>query len=150
MSPSFDQQISFKSMASSSEEQSPTSSPFMICINPALLCASTVDSTLEATLLPLSEQGRTAFHHGDEASLPSHLHHQGVNMEAFPACVELGPQPNLLAGPLLAARRDMQTPVPSMGDASVIDAASAPFLTPIEFQGNEASVQRPTYRVSAT
>ena len=59
-------------------------------INPALLCAPTVDLSFEATVG--NKQEMPGLHHGDEASLPSHSH---ASAEAFLAYVQWGPQPNL-------------------------------------------------------
>lgn len=66
-----------------------TGSPY---INPALLCAPTGHSTLEATVG--DTRGRTAFHAGNEISLPSHFHYPYAKMEPFLARVQSTPQPN--------------------------------------------------------
>ena len=62
------------------------------CIDPALFCAPTGDSTLEATIG--DNQGWTACHHSYDASLPSHFRHPRAR-EALLVCFQLGPQASL-------------------------------------------------------
>ncbi|KAH9992831.1 hypothetical protein BJV77DRAFT_1150017 [Russula vinacea] len=64
-----------------------------LCIDPALLCAPTGDSILEATTG--DNQGRTVLHHSYDAFLSSHFHHPRAEREAFLACFQVAPQPSL-------------------------------------------------------
>lgn len=64
-----------------------------LCIDPALLCAPTGDSILEATIG--DNQGRTVLHHSYDAFLSSHFHHPRAEREAFLACFQVAPQPSL-------------------------------------------------------
>jgi hypothetical protein len=58
-------------------------------INSATLCFPTGDSISEATVA--DKQGRTAFHHGDEAPSPLHFPHVRAEMGAFTALIQSGP-----------------------------------------------------------
>jgi hypothetical protein len=94
-------------------------------INPALPCAPTADSSLEATVR--DKQGRTTFYHSDEASLlvPSaHFRH---------SCVQLGPQPHLPNYEVSAARFPM---VLGHGSESKLGLTNVPQARPHEAGGH--------------